>query len=64
MNYERREIVDHTIEVVYHNEDGSWWAESDDVPGFSALASTLSGAQELVRESLAARSLGLPHEDK
>lgn len=29
------------ITVVVHRENGSWWAESDEVPGFSALGSTL-----------------------
>jgi predicted RNase H-like HicB family nuclease len=27
--------------VEYHYEDGTWWAESTDLPGFSAAADTL-----------------------
>jgi predicted RNase H-like HicB family nuclease len=42
-----------TVEVTYHHEDGSWWAESDDVPGFSALGSSLTETRERVRSGLA-----------
>ncbi len=42
-----------TIEVQYHYEGDSWWADSDDVPGFSALGSSLPEARERVRTGLA-----------
>lgn len=38
------------ITVVVHRENGSWWAESDDLPGFSALAPDL----DTLRAELAA----------
>lgn len=37
------------IDVVYHREDGSWWAESDEMPGFSALAIELAQVRTAVR---------------
>jgi predicted RNase H-like HicB family nuclease len=40
------------LTVVYHQEDGSWWAESSDVPGFSAVGSTFEEVSQLVRETL------------
>ncbi|MFI7586253.1 type II toxin-antitoxin system HicB family antitoxin [Spongisporangium articulatum] len=41
------------ITMQYHHEGGSWWAESDDVPGFSALADSLAALRAEVREGLA-----------
>ncbi len=41
-----------TVTVVYHFEDGSWWAESDEVPGFVAGADTFEEARARVREGL------------
>jgi len=40
------------IAVKYHHEEGSWWAESDDVPGFSAVGASLAEVREQVREGL------------
>jgi predicted RNase H-like HicB family nuclease len=40
------------IRVTYHQEEGSWWAESPDVPGFSATAEDLVELRTLVREGL------------
>jgi predicted RNase H-like HicB family nuclease len=39
--------------VTYHHEDDTWWAESPDVPGFSATADSLSALRTLVWEGLA-----------
>ena len=39
-----------TVAVVYHPEAGTWWAESDQLPGFSAAGSTFSEVAKLVRE--------------
>ncbi|MEE6273543.1 type II toxin-antitoxin system HicB family antitoxin [Georgenia sp. MJ206] len=39
--------------VVYHNEDGAWWAQSPTVPNFTAAASTLDELRELTREGIA-----------
>jgi len=41
-----------TVAVVYHLEDGCWWAESDDVPGFVAGADTFDETRARVHEGL------------
>lgn len=38
--------------VTYHHEDDAWWAESPDVPGFSAAADSLPDLRQVVREGL------------
>lgn len=38
--------------VTYHHEDGIWWADSEDVPGYYACAATLEELRELVREGM------------
>ena len=45
------------IELIVHLEQGepsavSWWAESADVPGFSAFADSLADLRTLAHESL------------
>lgn len=40
-------------QVIYHREDGVWWAESPDVEGFGASADTLEELRPLVRQGLA-----------
>src|SRR3954471_13679040 len=39
-----------TVTVVYHQEAGTCWAESPDIPEFTAVSETLHGARELVPE--------------
>jgi len=34
-------MSDSTLTIVYHEEGGSFWAESPDLPGFTAAADTL-----------------------
>lgn len=41
-----------TVGVVYHFENGSWWADSDDAPGYYAGADTLEQLREYVHEGL------------
>jgi predicted RNase H-like HicB family nuclease len=41
------------ITVTYHFEDGTWWAESDDVPGFFAAGQSVGETRQLVRSGLA-----------
>jgi len=41
------------VTVTYHLEDGTWWAESDEVPGFFAAGQSLSETRALVRSGLA-----------
>lgn len=49
------------ITITYHAEiadDGVYvWAESDQLPGFSAAANDLDAARALVREALAAEGV-------
>ena len=39
--------------VVMHYEDGSWWADSPDLEGFTVVAPTLAALQVAVRGALA-----------
>ena len=41
------------IELTYHQEDGVWWVDSDDLPGFYAAADTLEDAKEQAKDGLA-----------
>ena len=41
-----------TVDVVYHHESGSWWADSGDVPGFVAAGRTLEEVRALVKEGI------------
>jgi predicted RNase H-like HicB family nuclease len=38
--------------VSYHHEDGSWWADSPTVEGFTAVGDTLEETRLLVREGV------------
>ena len=40
------------IAMTYHREDGTWWAESEDVPGYTAVADTLGDLRTLVSEGI------------
>lgn len=42
-----------TITVRYHAEDTTWWAESADLPGFSAAADSLREVRRLVHAAVA-----------
>lgn len=44
------------VRVVYHRDDETWWAESPNVPGYTALADSLSQLREQVFEGLAFHS--------
>lgn len=46
------------INVTYHAEDGSWWAESAGLPGFTAVADDFAGVRELVLEAVAEAAPG------
>lgn len=41
------------VRVIYHQEAGSWWADSPDLDGFVAAADTIDQLRELVREGVA-----------
>ncbi|KDA04523.1 hypothetical protein DC31_06500 [Microbacterium sp. CH12i] len=43
------------VEVTYHHEEGTWWAESDQMPGFSAWGKVLSSVQASVAEEFSDR---------
>lgn len=40
------------VSVVFHHEDGRWWAEAPDVPDYVAGADTLDELRALVKEGL------------
>ena len=40
------------IRVIHHYEDGSWWAESPDVPEWTAAADTYEDAHRLAEEGI------------
>lgn len=40
------------IHVIYHLEEGSWWAESPDLKGWLAVADTYEEIVELVEEGI------------
>lgn len=42
-----------TINVTYHREAGTWWAESADVPGYTAVADSMASLRPLVADGLA-----------
>jgi len=47
------EIYVATATVVYHREeDDSWWADSPDLPGFTAVGATLAETRELSRSGV------------
>ena len=40
------------VSVTHHKEDGTWWAEAEAAPGFSALADSLSDLRVFARDGL------------
>jgi predicted RNase H-like HicB family nuclease len=42
-----------TVRVIYHREPEGWWAESPDVPGWSAAGETYDDVRALVDEGVA-----------
>lgn len=49
------------VRVIYHHEVGSWWAESPDVKGWTAIADTYDEIVELAKEGIPF-ALELDHE--
>lgn len=41
-----------TITLTFHHEDDSWWVESPDVAGFTAVGKTFLETRDLAREGL------------
>jgi predicted RNase H-like HicB family nuclease len=41
-----------TIRVIYHHEDGAWWAESPDVVGWSAAANSYPATRQLAEDGI------------
>jgi predicted RNase H-like HicB family nuclease len=41
-----------TIRVIHHNDDGKWWSESPDVPGWYAAGASLDEVRELAEEGI------------
>lgn len=40
------------VRVIYHHEEGAWWAESPDVKGWTAVAETYEEIVELVKDGI------------
>lgn len=40
------------VNITYHREDGVWWAESDDMPGFSTAGDTFAETRKNVWEGV------------
>ncbi len=40
------------IRVIYHEEDGSWWTESPDFPGWVSGADTYEEARKLAEDGI------------
>lgn len=40
------------MRVIYHREEGGWWAESPDVEGWTAVADTYEEIVKLVEEGI------------
>jgi predicted RNase H-like HicB family nuclease len=49
------------IRVIYHYEEGGWWARSPDVKGWTAIADTYEEIVPLVKEGVPF-ALELDHE--
>lgn len=41
-----------TVRVIYHHEDGSWWAESPDVDRWYAAGDTYAEVAKLAEEGI------------
>lgn len=41
-----------TVRIIYHHEEGSWWAESPDVEGWSAAGDGYAEVRELSEEGI------------
>jgi predicted RNase H-like HicB family nuclease len=41
-----------TVTVIYHCEDGTWWAEAPRVPGWTAAADSLNELTKLAEEGV------------
>lgn len=40
------------VTVIYHHEDGVWWAESDEMPGLSAASGQFGVTRQFVRDAV------------
>lgn len=41
-----------SVKIVYHRDEGAWWADSPDMPGFSAIGDTFDGTRKLALEGI------------
>lgn len=39
------------VRVTYHHEDDAWWAESEDMPGFSAVSGRFDDVRHMLRDA-------------
>lgn len=41
-----------TVKIVYHRDEDAWWADSPDMPGFSAIGDTFNDTRKLALEDI------------
>lgn len=41
-----------SVKIVYHRDEGAWWADSPDMPGFSAVGDTFDDTRKLALEDI------------
>ena len=41
-----------SVKIVYHRDEGAWWADSPDMPGFSAVGDTFDDTRQLALEDI------------
>lgn len=41
-----------SVKIVYHRDEGAWWADSPDMPGFSAVGDTFDDTRKLALENI------------
>lgn len=46
------------IHVVYHHEGDTWWAESDELPGFSAVDEQFGEVRRMLQEAVSFLAIG------
>lgn len=40
------------IKLIFHHEDGIWWVESPDMPGYTASSDTFNDVHKLAQEGI------------
>jgi predicted RNase H-like HicB family nuclease len=46
-------MIMHEVAVTYHHDESSWWADSKDLDGYTAVANSLAELRPLVADGVA-----------